>query len=188
MLPAHAGQVLPHAPAGWRPEGRPTHFNEALAQRIAAELEKGQAVTQIALNDWAPCEDSIYSWCARHPQFADLVARARERGAAAIAESTLRLADMAVPDERGRVEKERLQILTRQKYAGYWNRRFADKQIVEHEGSPSATGTLTGQQVVELIQALRAVLPQQPLKAEIVEAEPAGQAVTQLGKAATTTE
>lgn len=114
--------------------GRPSRYTPELAARIIHELRAGMTPPQIAQRfDWSPEHETIYAWIAGNPEFSAAVARARRIGASAMADETLRLADNAVPDEKGRVEKDRLRITARQWLAGKYDSRFADRQVIQHE-------------------------------------------------------
>lgn len=89
---------------------------------------------------------AVYHWLDKDPTFATHFALARERGADAIAEQTLEIADDGTndtyTDEQGRVRvdqdvvaRSRLRVETRLKLLAKWfPHRYGERQQVEHAG------------------------------------------------------
>ena len=54
-----------------RGRGRPTDYSAELADLICERIIKGMSVRKIGDMDDMPCEDTIYTWLARHRDFSE---------------------------------------------------------------------------------------------------------------------
>lgn len=145
--------------------GRPTIYTPEMGAKIVALIRAGLTPAQIADNEaypWAPARNAIYEWITTIREFGDAVARAREAGASAMADETVKIADDANPDERGRVEKARLRVASRQWLASKYDKRFAERQIVQHEDGQAADLTqLSAAGLADLLTAVSAHVKRQ---------------------------
>jgi len=54
-------------------------YSTALAERICAEIAKGKALVTICEKEpWAPGSSAAFAWLGKHPEFAEMYARARD--------------------------------------------------------------------------------------------------------------
>lgn len=94
-------------------KGRPTLYNEALANEICERVAACEAVHQFAGKDGVPSETAIYEWLSKYPDFAEKYTRARERQADRMVAECRDIADEPV-DKMGAVERARLRVSVRQ--------------------------------------------------------------------------
>jgi len=150
--------------------GRPRSITQQVEQEIFARIISGRTVYNIGRNDDdMPTLQTIYAELHRNERFAEGLARAREIGAFALAESTVELADEAVEA----LDPTRAQLLInqcrlRQWLAGRYNKAFADKQEVVHRGQVDHVHSLAAPTDV-----LTEVFPARPL----IDVTPTGTAV-----------
>lgn len=52
-----------------RPTGRPDSYTEQRANEVIDLMLKGHSAREISDMDGMPCTNTIYGWCARHPDF-----------------------------------------------------------------------------------------------------------------------
>lgn len=128
--------------------GRPSKFDEALADEICRRLSDGEPLRQICRDDHMPHWTTVYDWIDARPELSLRIARSRERGEEAIMQDCLRIADtpligeeveeseMGVKVKRGdMLGHRRLQIDTRLKLLAKWNpRKWGDKVDLNHGG------------------------------------------------------
>jgi predicted ATPase with chaperone activity len=60
------------------PAGRPTDYSSEIADEICRRISQGETVRQIIAAEGMPAESTIYLWIAKHPEFSEKYARARE--------------------------------------------------------------------------------------------------------------
>jgi hypothetical protein len=75
--------------------GRPTDYSDALAEWICADLAKGRPLSAICAEPGLPAEDTVQAWIGWYPDFAAMVATARELHALLLGEEILAIADAA---------------------------------------------------------------------------------------------
>lgn len=73
--------------------GRPSLFTQKLSDDICAKLADGKSLSSICKEKGMPSTTAVFSWLAKHEQFADAYARAREAQAVKLAEEILEIAD-----------------------------------------------------------------------------------------------
>ena len=109
------------------PAGRPTSYNEEIAETILDKLAEGTPLKKICDEDGMPCYMSVLRWQRKFPEFGDLVARAKIDGTHALADECLEIADEKTADPADR----RVRIDTRLRLIGKWNSRvYGDKVAV----------------------------------------------------------
>jgi hypothetical protein len=58
--------------------GRPTTYNQELAEKVLKELESPRAIKDICDSmDWMPTQSTLYCWQDRHPSFSEGFKKAR---------------------------------------------------------------------------------------------------------------
>lgn len=144
--------------------GRHSTFTQELADEICERISNGENLRAICRDEHMPTWRTIYDWMGAHPDFASAIARARELGADAIAESIVDIVDeqpSRIYSENGgdRVDpgyvawqknraEQRLKLL-----AKWQPKKYGDKIGVEHSGHIE---TLTDEQIEAKIAALQA--------------------------------
>ena len=108
--------------------GRPTKYNQKLAEEICRRLAEGEPFVSICAEKRMPDFSTIWRWEQSNPEFCDLCARALEHGSHYLAHDCLRIADDESIDPR----HKRLMIDTRLRLIGKWNsKRYGDKVQVD---------------------------------------------------------
>jgi len=109
------------------PAGRPTDFNDKVAEAILDKLAEGVPMKVICRDGDMPCYMSVLRWQRKFPEFSDLVARAKIDGTHALADECIEIAD----DKRADPADRRVRIDTRLRLIGKWNSRvYGDKMAV----------------------------------------------------------
>ena len=76
--------------------GRPTAYNEVIADEICEQLASGRSLVQIAQDPDFPSESMVYRWLEKYEEFREKYARAREKQAERYAAEIIALADTPV--------------------------------------------------------------------------------------------
>ena len=140
------------------PAGRPTLYNEQIASAICAEMAEGRSLRSICRDDGMPSLTAVFTWLAKHPEFADQYARAREAQADALFEEVLEIADDARNDWMERngedagwqlngehVQRSRLRVDARKWMAGKLRPKvYGDKMQHTGEGGGPIVVNITG--------------------------------------------
>lgn len=124
------------------PAGRPTDYNQEIAEMILDKLADGKPMKVICKEEGMPCYMSVLRWQRRHPEFGDLVARAKIDGTHALADECIEIADEKKVDPADK----RVRIDTRLRLIGKWNATiYGDKVAVG--GSDDMPAIKTSQQL-----------------------------------------
>lgn len=143
--------------------GRPTLFNDEIAERIVERLANGEPLKRICEDESMPNYSTVLRWQDRHPDFGMLSARAKQDGTHALADECLSIAD----NENIDPADKRVRIDTRIRLIGKWNSKvYGDKVAVggDADAPPIKTTTqldvsnLTLEQLDALGDALKAAL------------------------------
>jgi hypothetical protein len=78
--------------------GRPSGYGAQIAEHICGEIAAGKSMRQICRAQAMPDIATVFRWLARHAEFRDQYARAREAQADYMAEEILEIADDATND------------------------------------------------------------------------------------------
>jgi hypothetical protein len=109
------------------PAGRPTDYNQEIAEIILEKLADGKPMKVICKEEDMPCYMSVLRWQKRHPEFSDLVARAKIDGTHALADECIEIADDKTLDPADK----RVRVDTRIRLIGKWNATiYGDKVAV----------------------------------------------------------
>ncbi len=76
--------------------GRPTKFNQKLANDICSQLAEGISLRTVCLSDNMPDKSTVFDWLNKYKDFAYQYARAKEESSDAMAEEVLDLSDGSV--------------------------------------------------------------------------------------------
>jgi hypothetical protein len=140
------------SPVTKRPPGRPSLYTPQLVDRLCEEIAKGRSVHRICEEDWAPSEDTFYTWLHQHPEFSEKYVRARECQADHMAAEILEIADDTEHDtiivtgkdgatyektDSARVQRAQLRVNARQwQMARMSPRRWGSDRVVDdNEGN-----------------------------------------------------
>lgn len=134
--------------------GRPSAYDEAVAEVICDRLSAGETLASICADPEMPCKTAVYNWRRRFPAFARAYARAREDQADSYVDEIIDIADDKSKDvirkarKDGTVEevvndeaiqRARLRIDTRKWTAAKLRpQAYGDKVGVEHSGPGGA--------------------------------------------------
>ena len=131
--------------------GRPTIFNQELANKICHELSQGYSLRTVCLPEEMPAISSIFNWFRTHPDFLAQYARAKEESADAMAEEILDIADETISVIKGGAEKkssalaqaQRLRVDTRKWIMSKMKpKRYADTLDLTSKGDKLPTPIL----------------------------------------------
>ena len=73
--------------------GRPTDYNETIADSICERLADGESLRAICAGEDMPGRATVFRWLGTHEAFRDQYARAREEQAEALADDIVGIAD-----------------------------------------------------------------------------------------------
>ncbi|MDP5216704.1 terminase small subunit protein [Ruegeria sp. 2205SS24-7] len=128
---------------------RPSDYCEEIAGAICERLAEGESLREICRADDMPAKGTVFRWLAKHQEFQDQYARAREVQADAIFDEVLEIADDASNDwmersgEEGvgwqingeHIQRSKLRIDARKWMAGKLRPKvYGDKQTHELQG------------------------------------------------------
>ena len=91
--------------------GRPSAYNEELAERILLRLADGESLNSICKDEGMPSRVTVYAWALRNEDFLNKYRAAREQQADSLADDTQAIADAATPENW---TVARLQVQVRQ--------------------------------------------------------------------------
>jgi len=128
--------------------GRPSKYNDAVANEILTRISNGEPLTKICRDKHMPCVDTVFEWEKTKEGFSDKVTRARESSADHYSYEIIEIADEKptheVPDPDGGVsvrvdpagiQRNRLRIDTRIKLMQMLKRKsYGDKVQAEISG------------------------------------------------------
>lgn len=129
------------------PIGRPSDYSFETAADICSRLAAGEALSKICRDERMPALSTIYVWMSKHPEFAEMYARAREDQADTLADEILEIADDGrndtYEDEDGRritdweiVNRSKLRVDARKWIAAKLKpKKYGDKVSAEHSGA-----------------------------------------------------
>lgn len=124
--------------------GRPTIRNEAQVTEILERVSQGEPLASVLRSDGMPGLTTFYNWLNTDEILSEKFARAREAGHDRIATEALEIADLSpslvtteggMRVDPGEVQHRKLRIETRLKLLAKWDRRYSDRQQIEHSGT-----------------------------------------------------
>lgn len=128
---------------------RPTDYTPEKAASICELLGDGKSLKEICEGEDMPTRSTVYLWLARHPEFTDMYARAREEQADTLADEIVHIADSPMlgvktktngdgeveTTEGDMIEHRRLQVDARKWVAAKLKpKKYGDKVTNEHSG------------------------------------------------------
>lgn len=118
-----------------RPVGRPTEYTDELAALICERLSTEEGgLYEVCKAEDMPARSTVYQWLGKHPQFADMYARAREDLGAYVAHMGVKEAVTTKDHQLGRLQFDARKWLA----AKLAQRQFGDK--IAHVGGDPAAG------------------------------------------------
>jgi hypothetical protein len=78
---------------------RPSDYSETIATAICQEISSGRSLRSICAQDDMPAQSTVFLWLAKHAEFSEKYARAREAQADAMLEEILEIADDGKSDK-----------------------------------------------------------------------------------------
>ena len=128
--------------------GRPTNYNQDIADEICEKLIEGKSLRAISKEDGMPPVSVICRWLVLHKEFAEQYARVKEEQAEIFADEIASIADekpAEIIDEKGvsrydsaAVQWQRLRVDSRKWVASKLKaKKYGDK--IEHSGQVSFT-------------------------------------------------
>jgi alkylated DNA nucleotide flippase Atl1 len=138
--------------------GRPTDFEQTLADAICARMQAGESLRAICKPDDMPAESTVRTWAvANHQGFHAQYTRAREAQMDALAEDLIEIADEKDAD----TQRARLRVDTRKwLMSKIAPKRFGDRthhELTGRDGGPIKTQDLS-RLTDEQLSALNAIL------------------------------
>jgi hypothetical protein len=89
-------------------------YSQVAAERICGRIARGEAWVNIANTDGMPSYHALFVWRAKYPEFAEMLAQARETAAELRADLAVLAAEAATKDD---VQVARLKVAAYQKFA-----------------------------------------------------------------------
>lgn len=130
--------------------GRPSGFNQNIADAICALLSEGQSLRSVCRMEGMPSTSMVFRWLADIPSFRDQYTHAKKDGCAALAEDAIDIADdgsndwMAENDPENpgyrlngeHVQRSKLRVETRKWFLSKLQPKvYGDKSSVELSGN-----------------------------------------------------
>lgn len=113
--------------------GRPTDFNEEVADAICERLAKGDPMAKICDAEDMPSFTTVWRWEKAHPEFRKATAHAREHGTHYMADDCIRISDA----EDIETADKRVMIDTRLRLIGKWNAKAYGDKVAHVGGGPN---------------------------------------------------
>ena len=128
--------------------GRPTNYSPELTAGICARLAEGESLRSICRDEAMPALRTVFVWLAKHPEFVQQYALAREEQADTLADEIVAIADeregkaimadgaeVAVVFDSTAVARNRLRVDARKWVASKLKPKvYGDKTQHEHAG------------------------------------------------------
>lgn len=80
------------------PAGRPTDYNDELAEAFCVRIAGGRSTMSVCDDDDMPCQQTIYRWRREKPEFSEKLACARDERLEADAHKIKLIADRVMED------------------------------------------------------------------------------------------
>ena len=112
--------------------GRPSKYNDELADRMMIEIASGMSVRALCEDlDWTPDKKTFYTWMFKHPEFLHKYEQAKEAQAQWAAEHIELIDDNATAET---VQVDKLRVDTRKWTASrLLPKKYGDRQVIDHQ-------------------------------------------------------
>lgn len=159
---------------------RQSTYTPELADEICSRIAEGEPLRQICRDEHMPSWRTVYRWIEADEEFASRIARARDLGFDAIAESCFDIADDATNDwmekydregsavgwqiNGDHVQRSKLRIETRLKLLAKWSpKKYGDRQEIDLKAKVEVSEMSEAEIRAELAALVAAgVLPANP--------------------------
>lgn len=128
---------------------RPSDYTPELASIICLRLADGDSMRLICAGDDMPAQSTVYFWIAKHPEFSEQYARAREIQGHVLADKAVDEAMMATCKETAQAANVRFQAL-KWKAGKLAPKVYGDKQQIEHSGAIRRSQDMTDDELAAL--------------------------------------
>lgn len=140
------------------PTGRPSLYNDEIADRICNLLTGGMSLRKICMQDDFPDAATVYRWLDAHTDFCDKYTRAREAATENMLEEILEIADSTEIDPNDK----RVRIDTRKWAMGKLKpKKYGEKQVVDVGNKEGETLKVDGADPVSITLRLAEALRMQ---------------------------
>lgn len=141
--------------------GRKSTYTQAAADEICQRIAEGEPLRAVCRDDHMPAWRTVFDWMAAHDEFAASIARARDLGADAIAESILEIVDDGTNDWMEKmgsdgqpigwqlngehVQRSKLRAEMRLKLLAKWSpKKYGDRMSLDHSGKVGLESLIAG--------------------------------------------
>ncbi len=112
--------------------GRPSQYNQELADKICEQLADGMSLRSVCKAEGMPDKSTIFNWFRTRPEFLDQYTRAKEESADALSDEMVDIAD----DKTGYPQRDRRRSDTRKWLSSKLKpKKYGEKVDVEHGAS-----------------------------------------------------
>lgn len=126
--------------------GRPTDYTPEIAKEVCLRMADGESLRKICSDEAMPDKSTVLRWVARHEEFRDQYARARELSQEAVAEEYFELLDEMPPMKPdGSFDSAAVNWYKNRADGRKWYlskiapKKYGDKIQTEHSGSLNLT-------------------------------------------------
>lgn len=148
-------------------------FSQAIADIVCERIAQGEPLAQICRDEGIPSATTIRNWQDADADFSCAIARAREAGFDAIADTCMEIADNARNDYMEKasqsgafefnaehVQRSKLRIDTRIKLLSKWDpKRYGDKQTIDINDVTPKTPEQVAARIAELMAKAESAIP-----------------------------
>jgi hypothetical protein len=114
------------------PVGRPTAYNDEIAEKICEHLAAGWSLVRTCQQEGYPNASTVFTWQQKHPEFREKYEDAQQRRTEFLSEQLTDIAD----ETTGDVQRDKLRVDTRKWVLARMNpKRWGDRVETNHTGS-----------------------------------------------------
>lgn len=93
LLPAVVAPQQEEKQPDPKPVGRPTTYNEDIANKICERISEGESLRSICREEDMPAKATVFTWLNKHKEFSDQYTRAKEEQAEVLADDIVNISD-----------------------------------------------------------------------------------------------
>ncbi len=126
--------------------GRPTDYNEELADKVCDLFAMGYSMRQVCLEKGMPNPSSIYLWLSKYKEFSDKYVRAKADGQESIVDELSEIADKVLAGEYEPNQARVAADIKKWHITKLAPKKYGDRQSLDHtssDGSMAADGLTT---------------------------------------------
>lgn len=114
------------------PVGRPSTYNEDIADRICEQMAAGWSLVKICQQEGFPSTTAVFNWQMKNPEFREKYDEAQRKRTEFLSEQLWDIAD----ETTGDVQRDKLRVDTRKWVLARMNpKRWGDRVETNHTGS-----------------------------------------------------